>query len=88
MIDCAKKGMVEIFKETMNEYYKEHKSYIDINIADEQGNTSLHGACLEGNKKFVELLLQLEARVNLQNLKGETPLHLSVDGFLFNIGDS
>jgi ankyrin repeat protein len=53
---------------------KKHK--ININERDNLGNTLLHRLAKKGNEKLIELLLDLGADINLQNVKGDTPLHL------------
>jgi len=46
-----------------------------IDGRDEHGNTLLHVAAQNGHKKLLKLLLRRGANVNLQNNKGNTPLH-------------
>ncbi|XP_070207922.1 uncharacterized protein [Littorina saxatilis] len=53
----------------------------DINMhTTRQGLTALHMACLTANVHMVETLLELGADANVQEHKGETPLHLAMGG--------
>jgi len=47
------------------------------------GNQSLHIAAQNGHQELVELLVKQKADVNCQNLKGQTPLHMSVKYDMF-----
>ena len=42
---------------------------------DEHGNTILHIAAQNGNKRIIKLALRWRANINLQNNQGQTPLH-------------
>jgi len=54
------------------------KSFINhINTQDYQGNTPVHYAAWNRNKKYVEILLQNGANVTIQNTFGYTPLHIA-----------
>lgn len=48
----------------------------DINTKDDWSNTALHYAVQHPDRVLVELLLSKNANVNLQNIDGNTPLHL------------
>lgn len=48
---------------------------------DEHGNTLLHIACQNGHKRLAKILLRGGADVNLQNMRGQSPLHFC---FAFN----
>ncbi len=50
-------------------------SGIPADTADERGNTAMSLACQTGNKKMAKLCLRWGAKVNQQNLQGQTPLH-------------
>ena len=52
-----------------------YKSKIDAK--DFQGNTALHYACWNRNKKLCEILLENGANVNEKNNEGNTPLHIA-----------
>lgn len=52
-------------------------SGIDINAADLYGNTVVHLAATCSNTASLELLLAHQAKVNVQNRNGQTPLHLA-----------
>jgi ankyrin repeat protein len=49
-----------------------------LNMADEQGDTALHLACLEGHQDIVEQLLQRQGKVDISNQAGDTPLILAI----------
>ena len=49
----------------------------NINAANENGDTALHGAASEGYRNIVELLVNQGAALNAQNKKGQTPLTLA-----------
>lgn len=48
---------------------------VSMEYKDEQGNTLLHIAAQNGNKRMIKLCLRREADINSQNLSGQTPLH-------------
>jgi len=50
----------------------------DINCRDKDGWTALHHAAYNGNTKFVNILLYNDARVDVPDVNGVTPLILSV----------
>jgi len=51
-----------------------------LNQADPKtGNTTIHIAAQNGHLSLVQHLLENKAKVNVQNLKGNTPLHMSVE---------
>lgn len=48
---------------------------VPIDYQDELGNSLLHVAAQNGNKRLVKLCLRRGAQLNLQNLHGQTALH-------------
>lgn len=62
-------------KDLFEHLIKKYKSNININERDNLGNTLLHRLAKKGNEKLIELLLDHGADINLQNVKGDTPLH-------------
>lgn len=48
---------------------------IPINIRDTNGNTILIIACQNGNKRLAKIALRRGGNINVQNYKGNTPLH-------------
>ena len=48
---------------------------VSMDYKDEQGNTLLHIAAQNGNRRMIKLCLRREADINSQNLGGQTPLH-------------
>merc|ERR1719436_2247219 len=46
-----------------------------LKATDERGNTLLHIACQNNNRRIVKLLIKNGISVNEQNAKGNTPLH-------------
>jgi ankyrin repeat protein len=52
----------------------------NIDMRDEHGNTMLHTGACANNKRAIKALLRRGANPNIQNLGGNTPLHIC---FLF-----
>jgi ankyrin repeat protein len=50
---------------------------VDVNAADEEGNTALHRAALNGLDPIVQLLVERGARIDAANKLGQTPLMLT-----------
>uniref|UniRef100_A0A8C1KS48 Ankyrin 1, erythrocytic b n=1 Tax=Cyprinus carpio TaxID=7962 RepID=A0A8C1KS48_CYPCA len=53
------------------------KNGIDINIANQKGNTALHIAALAGQEKVIAELVNYGANVNAQSQKGFSPLYMA-----------
>src|SRR6266700_1862607 len=49
----------------------------DINATDSSGNSLLYLATLEGNLDRVRFLLKNGADVNMQNQRGDAPIHIA-----------
>mmetsp|Transcript_21253 Transcript_21253/g.52315 ORF Transcript_21253/g.52315 Transcript_21253/m.52315 type:complete len:223 (+) Transcript_21253:178-846(+) len=73
------KEFEKIFSKTRNGRYKEVEALLDkgapIDGQDPYGNTVLHTACQNGNKRIVKACLRRSCDTNCQNIKGHTPLH-------------
>jgi cytohesin len=54
------------------------RTAIDVNIANDQGNTPLHTAVSGGDEVLVKLLLDKGARKDISNLKGKTPMDFAI----------
>jgi|GEM_PF-3524381 len=54
-----------------------HSNTSILNIADDNGNTPLHNAIIQGNTKVTRALIQTGASIDKPNLLGQTPLHLA-----------
>jgi ankyrin repeat protein len=52
-------------------------SQTNVNIADRQGRTSLHFACLRGRVQIVLALLEADCDVNAADRNGQTPLYIA-----------
>ena len=50
----------------------------DVNAANDQGNTALHGAAQRGTPKVVEFLVARGARLDAKNKQGQTPLDFAL----------
>lgn len=50
----------------------------DVNAANDQGNTALHGAAERGTTKVVEFLVTRGARLDVKNKQGQTPLDMAL----------
>ena len=53
---------------------------IDVNSANGEGNTALHGAARAGHDSVVRFLVAHGARVDAANAVGQTPLSLARRG--------
>ncbi|KAF4529816.1 hypothetical protein B566_EDAN014744 [Ephemera danica] len=52
----------------------------NMQICDRESNTVLHYASRNGNKEIMHLLLQRDLTlINMQNMHGETPLHIAIE---------
>ena len=58
---------------------------IRINTKDIHENTLMHHACVIGNRKLVEWLINQGLEINSQNCQGWTPLHFSCFKGYFDI---
>lgn len=63
----------DLFEHLLKKY---HNKGLKINERDNLGNTLLHRISNKGKEKLIELLIDLGADLNLQNVKGDTPLHI------------
>ena len=50
---------------------------IPMDYQDDAGNTLLHIAAQNGNKRMVKLCMRRGSDLNAQNLNGQTPLHFA-----------
>jgi ankyrin repeat protein len=50
----------------------------DVNAANDQGNTALHGAAERGSTTVIEFLLAKGARLDARNKQGQTPLDIAL----------
>ncbi|XP_059147597.1 uncharacterized protein LOC131935253 [Physella acuta] len=58
---------------------------IDVNVKDEDGNTSLMIACFYGNSEIAKLLITALSNVNLKNEMDFTALHMAVENGMTEI---
>lgn len=49
----------------------------EVALADYEGNTALHHACIYNQEKIARILLQYKAPTKVKNIRGLTPLDLS-----------
>lgn len=54
------------------------KGNIDVNSTNENGATALHWAARLGNGSSIEFLINFNARLDLKDIDGNTPLHKAV----------
>ena len=57
----------------------------DLNCADREGDTPLHGAMVNGHVECVQLLLRCGADPNLTNHSGHTPAYYASDGNMLEV---
>lgn len=60
---------------------------IDVNLANDAGDTVLHGAAAQGFRSVVQLLIQAGAKPDIQNKNGQTPLMVAERGSHNNVAD-
>ncbi|RVE59220.1 hypothetical protein OJAV_G00186540 [Oryzias javanicus] len=65
-----KKKSVELTKAVLS-------SAVNVNAIDYKGNTALHYVCQRKSQHLVPLLLQRNARTDIRNAEGETPLDIA-----------
>lgn len=73
------KDFEKIFSKTRHGRHKEVEELLDLGAPvdgqDPYGNTVLHTACQNGNKRIVKACLRRGCDTNAQNVRGHTPLH-------------
>eukprot|EP01083_Nonionella_stella_P088864 247905_1 len=69
----------DLFKKCLNNRYHQVEELfsmgIPVDAVDEHGNTCLHVACQNGNKRMIKTCLRWRSNINIQNKDGNTPLH-------------
>jgi hypothetical protein len=60
---------------------------LGMDYQDEAGNSLLHIAAQNGNKRMIKLCLRRGAELNAQNLNGQTPLHFAYAYGYNEVGD-
>jgi hypothetical protein len=60
---------------------------LSMDYQDDAGNTMLHIAAQNGNKRMVKLCLRRGAELNAQNLQGQTPLHFTYSYGYAEVGE-
>src|SRR5262249_41908396 len=65
-------------------------SGVDVNAANVNGETALHGAVYrgaQGSERIIQVLVEHGARINVKNTRGWTPLMIA-EGFYFNASNT
>ena len=57
----------------------------DLNLANDRGETALHVAAKCSHSEYMQLLLKCKADPNLQDIWGQSPLHVSIGSFADSI---
>ena len=60
---------------------------LPIDFCDDSGNTLLHIACQNGNKRIAKLCLRRGSKINSRNLNGNTPLHFAFGYGFSDLGE-
>jgi ankyrin repeat protein len=60
---------------------------LSVDHQDEVGNTLLHVAAQNGNKRIVKLLLRLGSNIDVQNMRGNSALHFAYAFGFKELGD-
>jgi ankyrin repeat protein len=61
----------------IEELVNQHDWDVPINYQDDCGNTILHIAAQNGNRRLIKFYLRRGADLNIQNTNGQTPLHFA-----------
>ena len=69
---CAQNDLIEA-----DRLLKSRELKGGIDVANSDGLTALHQACIDDNEKLVEWLLKNGANINCKDNEGWTPLHAS-----------
>ena len=77
LLNLAKKGDRELFLEALEKILSLPNNSGDINFKDENGLSSLHYACDEGNLKIVQILIKANCNCNIRTNDKKTPLHFA-----------
>ncbi len=54
----------------------------DVKVADYEGNTPLHLACIYNQEVIIKYLIQYKAPLKVTNSRGQTPLDLGKERLL------
>lgn len=60
-------------------------SQTDLNLANDRGETALHVAAKCSHTEYMQLLLKCKADPNLQDIWGQSPLHVAIGSFADSI---
>jgi ankyrin repeat protein len=71
----------------VEEFLNQPERSVPIDYQDDMGNTLMHFATQNGNKRMVKLCLRRGSALNLQNLLGQTPLHFAYGYGYAEVGD-
>lgn len=69
----------DLFTKALNNRYKQVEELFAMGVPpdtrDEHGNTCMHVAAQNGNKRLIKASLRWGADINVQNKQGQTPIH-------------
>jgi ankyrin repeat protein len=68
-------------------FYKKNKKFIDVNQDLFDGNTLLILSAKDGNSFISKFLCEQGAKINTQNLKGNTALHYAIGKQFYGVAD-
>ena len=81
-LQTVEHGTQTLFGCVKHNRYDELRAILESDVSlvdaeDDMGNTLLHMAIANNNKRVAKLLLKSGARVGIQNKRGDTPLHVA-----------
>lgn len=76
-IDIYKQDTSKSMKDLKRKVKKEIQDWMNRQTICDQGNNSIHLACMHGDSMVIRLLVKYGAELNVVNKNGHTPMHIS-----------
>lgn len=77
LLDAIRQKDAHTVSDLLDETKQAHGLTADVNMRFDEDETPLHSAVLTGDIEIVQILLNMFAELNSQDLDGKTPLHYS-----------